>query len=235
MQQNRLVTMTLTMFILLGISWAGTSRTEEVKRTQAAAAVLDDIMATPDKGIPEEIMESAQCVAIVPSMLNGGFIVGARYGKGVATCRTESGWSAPVPLRVVGGSGGFQIGGEAVDLVMIIMNKGGMHDLLSSKFKLGADVSAAAGPVGRHAEGTTDWKMRAKVLTYSRSRGIFAGVALDGAPITQDWDSTRAFYGRKVPFDLILTDQVPPPQGSREFLEAVKKYAAEANRAEARP
>lgn len=235
MQRHRLLAMILTMFIMLGNSWAGTSRTQEVRRTQAAATVLDEIMATPDKGIPEEIMESAECVAVVPSMLNGGFIVGARYGKGVATCRTESGWSAPVPLQIAGGSGGLQIGGEAVDLVMIVTNKNGLHDLLSSKFKLGADISAAAGPVGRHAEGTTDWKMRAKVLTYSRSRGIFAGVALDGAAITQDWDSTRAFYGRRVPFDLILTDQVAPPEGSREFLVAVKKYAAEANRAAARP
>ncbi len=226
MLRRKLIGTTLSALMLLGISSASTTRREEVKRTRAAATVLNEIMATPDKGIPEEIMESAQCVAVVPSMLNGGFVVGARYGKGVATCRTDSGWSAPVPIQIAGGSGGFQIGGEAVDLVMIITNKNGLHDLLSSKFKLGADASAAAGPVGRHAEGNTDWKMRAKVLTYSRSRGIFAGVALDGAAITQDADSTRALYGHLIPFDTILAGRIPSPEGSHTFLEAVKKYAA---------
>jgi SH3 domain-containing YSC84-like protein 1 len=234
MQRHRLTLVILSIFILLGVSSAGTDRTDEVKRIRAAANVLDEIMATPDKGIPEEIMESAECVAVVPSMLNGGFIFGARYGKGVATCRTESGWSPPVPLQVAGGSWGLQIGGEAVDLVMIIMNKNGMHDLLSSKLKLGADVSAAAGPVGRHAEGTTDWKMRAKVLTYSRARGIFAGISLNGAALTQDEDSTISLYGSRVPFDTILAGKVAAPEGSQVFLEAVKKYATEAKSTEAK-
>jgi lipid-binding SYLF domain-containing protein len=201
---------------------------EEIRRMDAAATVLNEVMGTPDKGIPEEIMESAKCVAVVPSMLQGGFVVGASYGKGVATCKTPTGWSAPAPFRIVGGSVGFQIGGEATDLVMVIMNDKGMRNLLSSKFKLGADASVAAGPVGRHAGGDTDWKMRAEVLSYSRARGVFAGIALDGAAITQDEDETRALYGSKVPFTQILTGSIPPPSGSDSFLTTVKKYTAEA-------
>jgi SH3 domain-containing YSC84-like protein 1 len=201
---------------------------EEVRRMDAAATVLNEIMGTPDKGIPEEIMESAKCLAVVPSMLGGGFIVGANYGKGVATCRTATGWSAPAPFRIAGGSFGFQIGGEAVDVVMIVMNDKGMRDLLSSKFKLGADASVAAGPVGRHAEGDTDWKMRAEVLSYSRARGIFAGVALNGAAITQDGDETRVLYGEKASFEQILKGNVAAPAGSDTFLATVSKYSAQA-------
>ncbi len=201
---------------------------EEVRRMDAAASVLNEIMGTPDKGIPEEILASAKCVAVVPSMLKGGFIVGANYGKGVATCRTATGWSAPAPFRVAGGSFGFQIGGEAVDVVMIVMNDKGMRNLLSSKFKLGADASVAAGPVGRHAEGDTDWKMRAEVLSYSRARGVFAGVALNGAAITQDEDETRALYGDKASFEQVLAGKVAPPAGSDTFLATVRKYSAQA-------
>src|SRR5215471_1771211 len=140
-------------------AWAGDekgSAEEELHRMDAAATVLNEVMATPDKGIPQEVMESTKCVAVVPSMKKGGFVVGASYGKGVATCRTATGWSAPAPFRIAGGSFGLQIGGEAVDLVMLIMNDKGMRNLLNSKFKLGADASVAAGPVGRHAEGDTD-------------------------------------------------------------------------------
>src|SRR5215469_15277366 len=144
-------------------------------RIQSAANVLNEIMSAPDKGIPEEILSSAKCVAVVPSLLKGGFIFGGAHGKGVATCRTADGWSAPAPFTVTGGSFGLQIGVQGVDLVMVIMNDKGMQALLSSKFKLGADASAAAGPVGRHAEASTDWKMKAEVLTYSRARGLFAG------------------------------------------------------------
>src|SRR5882757_10652183 len=157
----------------------------EVKRVQAAATVLDQIMGTPDKGIPREVLESAKCVAVVPSMIKGGFIIGARYGKGLATCRTSNGWSAPAPISIAGGSWGLQFGGEAVDLVMLIMNDRGMEHLLSSKFKLGAEGSVAAGPVGRQAEATTDWKMKSEVLSYSRSRGVFAGLELNGAVVKQ--------------------------------------------------
>ncbi len=218
----------LLCLILVGLvpaAWAQGSRDKEVERVQSAATVLEEIMSAPDKGIPEEVIGSAQCIAIVPSLLKGGFVVGGAYGKGVTTCRTASGWSAPAFFRVEGGSFGFQIGGQAVDLVMLIMNEQGMRNLLSSKFELGADASAAAGPVGRHAEAATDWKMRAEVLTYSRARGLFAGVSLNGAVVKQDKDDTRDFYGRMVPFRTILTGEIAPPEGSQPLLAAVRKYA----------
>lgn len=199
----------------------------EVKRVQSAATVVDEIMGTPDKGIPREILESAKCVAVVPSMIKGGFIVGARYGKGVATCRTKTGWSAPAPLTIAGGSWGLQFGGEAVDVVMLVMNDKGMQNLLASKFKLGAEGSAAAGPVGRQAEANTDWKMRAEVLTYSRARGIFAGLELNGAVIKQDDDDTRVLYGKMVPFKTILAGTVAAPAGTHRFVETISKYAVE--------
>jgi len=197
-------------------------------RVQAAADVLDEIQGAPDKGIPQEVLGSAECVAVVPSMLKGGFIVGAKYGRGLASCRTAKGWSAPAFFVVTGGSFGFQIGGQAVDLVMLIMNKDGMKHLLSSEFELGADASVAAGPVGRHAEGNTDWKMRAEVLTYSRARGLFAGVTLNGASIKQDKDSTREFYGRMVPFRTSLVGEIDPPVGANAFLATLAKWAQEA-------
>jgi SH3 domain-containing YSC84-like protein 1 len=198
-------------------------------RLQAAATVLDEIESAPDQGIPEEVLGSAECVAVVPSLLKGGFIVGGRYGRGVASCRGEKGWSAPAFFAVTGGSVGFQIGGQAVDLVMLIMNKEGMNNLLSSKFQLGADASVAAGPVGRHAEGQTDWKMRAQVLTYSRARGVFAGVTLNGARVNQDKDSTREFYGRMVPFKTALTGEIAAPEGANPFLTTLAKWAQKAS------
>jgi lipid-binding SYLF domain-containing protein len=162
---------------------------------------------------------------VVPSMLKGGFIVGARYGRGVASCRTPKGWSAPAFMVVEGGSFGLQIGGQAVDLVMLIMNQDGMKNLLSSKFKLGADASVAAGPVGRHAAADTDWKLRAQVLSYSRARGVFAGLELSGAAIKQDKDSTRDFYGRMVPFRTSLQGTVDAPAGAYPFLQTLSKWA----------
>src|SRR6204780_457559 len=192
-------------------------------RLQAAADVLNEIQAAPDKGIPQEVLGSAECVAVVPSMLKGGFIVGAKYGRGLASCRTPKGWSAPAFFLVTGGSFGFQIGGQAVDLVMLIMNKDGMQHLLSSKFALGADASVAAGPVGRHAEGNTDWKMRAQVLTYSRARGVFAGVSLNGAVLKQDKDSTREFYGHMMSSKAALTGEVGPPPAANSFLTILSK------------
>lgn len=206
-------------------AWAAGDRDKVVDRVDSAATVLDEIMAAPDKGIPEEVIGSAQCIGVVPSLLKGGFIVGAAYGKGVVTCRTDKGWSAPAFFRVEGGSFGLQIGGQAVDLVMLVMNDAGMRNLLSSKFKIGADASAAAGPVGRHAEAATDWKMRAELLTYSRARGLFAGISLNGSVVKQDKDDTRNFYGRMVSFRSILTGVVAPPAGSEPLLKAAAKYA----------
>lgn len=201
-----------------------------VDRVQAAANVLNEIQGAPDQGIPSEILSSAECVAVMPSMLKGGFIVAAHYGRGVASCRNQKGWSAPAFFVVEGGSVGFQIGGQAVDLVMLIMNKEGMSHLLSSKFQLGADASVAAGPVGRQAAADTDWKMRAQVLTYSRARGVFAGVSLDGARIKQDKDSTRDFYGRMVPFKTSLTGKIQPPDTAQPFLSTLAKWAQEASK-----
>lgn len=206
---------------------------EQVKRMNASAEVMNEIMETPDKGIPEELLDSAKCVAIIPSMVKIGFVFGGRHGRGIATCRTSSGWSAPAPFSVTGGSWGLQIGGEAVDVVMLVMNDKGMERMLSSKFKIGADASAAAGPVGRHVEGETDWKMRAEVLTYSRARGAFAGVTVNGASITQDKDGTRILYGRMIPSAQILTGKVKPPAGSQKFLSAVRKYGSNGQTEEA--
>src|SRR6266436_701894 len=194
-------------------------------RVEAAGTVLDEIESAPDTGIPEEVLASAECVAVVPSLLKGGFIIAARYGRGVASCRTATGWSAPAFIFTSGGSVGFQIGGQAIDLVMLIMNQDGLRNLLSSKFQLGADASVAAGPVGRHAAADTDWKMRAQVLTYSRARGVFAGISLSGAVIKQDKDATRDFYGRMVPFRTSLTGKVEAPQTAYPFLNTLAKWA----------
>jgi len=221
------ILLVLLTFTVCGSAFAAED-TKTSDRVQAAASVLDEIMGTPDKAIPEEVLKSAECVAVVPSLLKGGFVVGARYGRGVASCRTDKGWSAPAFFTVSGGSFGFQIGGQAIDLVMLIMNKNGMKNLLESQFQLGADASAAAGPVGRHAEGNTDWKMRAEVLTYSRARGLFAGVTLNGAMVKQDKDSTREFYGRMVPTRTSLTGLVEPPKDSQPFLESLYKWSKQA-------
>src|SRR5580658_8106588 len=201
--------------------------TKAADRVQAAADVLNEIQGAPDSGIPQEVLGSAECVAVVPSMLKGGFIVAANYGRGLASCRTPKGWSSPAFFTVAGGGVGFQIGGQAVDLVMLIMNDNGMKNLLSSKFQLGADASVAAGPVGRHAEGSTDWKMRAQVLTYSRARGVFAGVSLNGAVVKQDKDSTREFYSRMVSFKALLNGDVEPPPAANP-LSTLAKWAQEA-------
>ena len=208
---------------------ADKDETKATDRIKAAGTVLDEIESAPDQGIPEEVLGSAECVAVVPSMLKGGFIVGARYGKGVASCRTPKGWSAPAFFSVKGGSFGLQIGGQAVDLVMLIMNKKGMDNLLASKFKLGADASVAAGPVGRHAAADTDWKLRAQVLSYSRARGVFAGLELNGAAVDQDKDSTREFYGRMVPFKTSLTGTIEAPEGAYPFLSVLSKWAKTAS------
>ena len=227
---KKLLALTLIVFSC-SFTFAADDQAKESKaadRVQSAADVLNEIQGAPDKGIPQEVLGAAECVAVVPSMLKGGFVVAGKYGRGLASCRTEKGWSAPAFFVLEGGSFGFQIGGQAVDLVMLIMNKDGMKHLLSSQFALGADASVAAGPVGRHAEGNTDWKMRAEVLTYSRARGLFAGVSLNGAVIKQDKDSTREFYGRMVPFSTSLTGTIEPPPGSNTFLGTLAKWAQEA-------
>lgn len=219
----------MVVLSLCSFSFAADDKdTKVTDRVQAASDVLNEIESAPDSGIPEEILSRAECVAVVPSMLKGGFIVGAKYGRGLASCRTPKGWSAPAFFTVTGGSFGFQIGGQAVDLVMLIMNKDGVQNLLSSQFALGADASVAAGPVGRHAEGNTDWKMRAQVLTYSRARGVFAGVSLNGAVIKQDKDSTRDFYDHMVTTKASLTGEIEAPAAASPFLTTLAKWAQQA-------
>lgn len=221
----------LCVFLCSCVSFAESA----AERAESAATVLNEIMAAPDKGIPEEILGSAKCVAVVPGLLKGGFFLGGAHGRGMATCHTADGWSAPAPFTITGGSFGLQIGLQGVDLVMLIMNERGMQALLSSRFKLGADASAAAGPVGRHAEAATDWKLHSEVLTYSRARGLFAGITINGAAIRQDDDSTREIYGRMVPFKSILTGAVPTPQGGEPFISAVRKATDNATGAAAPP
>ena len=218
----------LTILSLGALSWAASAREDATNRLGNAAGVLHEIMAAPDQGIPEEVLEHAKCVAVVPHLVKGGFIFGAKGGKGVATCRTANGWSAPAFFTVSGGSWGLQIGVEAVDLVMIIQNEKGMQHLLSNKFQLGADASAAAGPVGRHASANTDWKMDTEVLTYSRAKGAFAGLTLEGASVRQDDDSRRAVYGRKVTTRATLLGHVPAPFAARPFISAVRDAQAQA-------
>jgi SH3 domain-containing YSC84-like protein 1 len=211
------------------MGWAQNSndKSDIQKRLDASADVINQIMGT-DKSIPDKIMSSADCIAVVPSLVKVAFVFGGRHGKGVATCRTANGWSAPAPITVTGGSWGLQIGAQAVDLVMLVMNEKGMDQLLTSKFNVGAGAAAAAGPVGREGSANTDWKMKSEILTYSRSRGVFAGIDLSGASITQDKDETRILYGKMVPFSDLLRGRVPPPQGSQTFMAAVKRYSREA-------
>jgi len=225
---KKLLLLAVVAMIPAGL-WAQGDRANTVERVQAAGTVINEIMNAPDSRIPDEIFDSAKCIAVVPSMLKGAFLFGAQYGKGVASCRTEKGWSAPAFFRVTGGSFGFQIGGQAVDLIMVVMNDEGMQNLLSSKFKIGADASAAAGPIGRQAQGATDWKMRAQILTYSRARGIFAGISLDGAVVMQGKDDTRAFYGRMVPFKTLLTGALPVPQDAQPFIGSLDKHILSAS------
>jgi lipid-binding SYLF domain-containing protein len=223
-----LLALSAGLLLIGSVSWAADEKdqSEIEKRIKNAATVLDEIMAVKEKAIPDKIMSDAECVAVVPSMVKIAVGFGGNHGRGVATCKTANGWSAPAPFSITGGSWGLQIGGQAVDLVMLVMNQKGMTALLSSKFKVGADASAAAGPVGRQAAADTDWKMKSEVLTYSRARGVFAGIDLNGSRIAQDQDETRVLFGKMVPFADILEGKIQPPNGSEPFLAAVKKYTS---------
>jgi len=223
------VTLSASVLLFANLGWAAGDKDQSdiQKRIQNAADVLNEIMAVKDKAIPDKIMADAECVAVVPSMVKIAIGIGGNHGKGVATCKTPTGWSAPAPFTIAGGSWGLQIGGQAIDLVMLVMNQKGMDAMLSSKFNIGADASAAAGPVGRESAAGTDWKMKAEVLTYSRARGIFAGIDLNGSRIAQDQDETRLLFGKMVPFADILSGKVTRPDGSEPFLSAVRKYATQ--------
>lgn len=217
------------VLLFASMGWAADNDQSDIgKRLDNSAKVFTEIMSTPDRGIPAKVLDDAKCIAVIPSMVKIAIGFGGSHGKGVATCRLANGsWSAPVPMTITGGSWGLQLGGQAIDLVMLAMNQQGMDHLLSSKFKIGADASAAAGPVGRDAAADTDWKMKAEILSYSRARGIFAGIDLNGAGVTQDKDETHILYGKFIPSSDILTGKVRPPAAAHEFLSTIKKYTSE--------
>src|SRR5690349_7803031 len=221
---KRIIVFVLVLFAG-ALSWAGEQKKDVSERLQMSSDVLSQISAAPDKGIPQEVLDSAKCIAVVPHLVKGGFVFGGKHGRGVATCRTAEGWSAPAFISVGGGSAGLQIGVEGVDLIMLIMNDKGMEQLLSSKFQVSGEGSAAAGPVGRHASAGTDWKLDTQMLTYSRSKGAFAGLTLEGAVIQQDSDSTTAVYGKDVPFRSVLLGKVPTPDMARSFVQSVTTAA----------
>lgn len=231
-------TMSLLLISVMGMfgtyAFAGSAREDSVDRLQKSVAVLHAIMSTPDKGIPEEVLNNAKCILVVPNLIKGGFVFGGKHGRGVATCRTAEGWSAPAFVSVGGGSWGLQIGVEGVDLVMLVMNDQGFQHLLSSKFELTGEGSVAAGPVGRHASAGTDWKMNTEMLTYSRSKGVFAGLTLEGAVVKQDNDSTRAIYGKHMMFRNILSGKAVTPRSADAFLKAVSDAGQQAKIAEAK-
>ncbi len=216
------------MLSLGTLCWAGSAPEDATDRLENATSVMHEIMGMPDKGIPQEVLEHAKCIAVIPHMVKGGFIFGAKEGKGVATCRTANGWSAPAFITISGGSWGLQIGAEAVDVVMIFQNDKAMQRLLSSNFQIGADTSAAAGPVGRHAEAGTDWKLDTEILTYSRAKGAFAGLTLEGASFRQDSDSRHAIYGSNVTTRALLLGKVPVPPVAQPFVAEVRGAKAEA-------
>jgi Uncharacterized conserved protein len=224
----------LLVLIFAGsMAFAASAREEATERLQKATEVLHQLTDTPDRGIPEEVLSGAKCIVIVPHLVKGGFIVGGKHGKGVASCRTASGWSAPAFITVGGGSWGMQIGVEGVDLVMLVMNDRGLEHLLSSKFELSGEGSAAAGPVGRHASAGTDWKMNAEVLTYSRSKGAFAGLTLEGAVVQKDDDSTLGVYGTDASYRSILMGNVPTPPAAQSFVDTITSVMSGARRQEA--
>jgi lipid-binding SYLF domain-containing protein len=224
----------ITLLFVASAAFAASAREDSIERLQMATGVLTQIMDAPDKGIPEEVLDNAKCVVVVPHLVKGGFIIGGKHGRGVASCRTATGWSAPAFVSVGGGSWGLQIGVEGVDLVMLVMNEQGLQHLLSSKFQISGEGSAAAGPVGRHASAGTDWKLNTEMLTYSRSKGAFAGLTLEGAVIEKDDDSTTAVYGSNEPFRSILAGKVATPAVAKDFVHAISRAGRQARAAEAK-
>jgi len=220
----------LAALSLSSMGWADSSESRQatIDRMQKASQVLHEIMSTPDKGIPDEVMEHAKCIAVVPDLVKGGFIFGGEGGQGVATCRTAHGWSAPAFFNIAGGSWGLQIGLEGIQLVLVAENAQGMQDLLSSKFEIGAGASVAAGPVGRHVSADTNWKLNSELLTYSRAKGVFAGLTLHGAVITRDKDAMDSMYGPNVSSRMVLDGKVRTPSAAHPFLVEVRRADDEA-------
>jgi SH3 domain-containing YSC84-like protein 1 len=201
---------------------------EPVNRLDEAAAVFGEVMAAPDKGIPDDLLQNAHCIVIVPGLKTAAFLVGGKFGKGYISCRNRSGagWSAPGTVRIEGGSVGFQVGGSSTDLIMLVMNERGVDKLLSSKFTLGAEGSVAAGPVGRTATAQTDAQMHAEILSWSRSQGLFAGLALEGATLRQDLDDNSTLYGRRLENRQIVSTGVRAPRSAARLLVLLNKYSA---------
>jgi SH3 domain-containing YSC84-like protein 1 len=214
-----------------GAASAASSKGNLQDRVDAAKTVLDQIMQAKDSTIPSNILRQATCVGVVPSMIKGAFVFGAQYGQGVVTCRTGHGWSGPVFIRMAGGSWGLQVGGQATDLILVAVNDKGFQDLLKNKFKIGGDASAAAGPVGRAGQASTDWKMNAELLSYSRNKGLFAGISLDGTSVSQNSEDTETYYGAPQSFENVLKGNVPVPAGSVDFVRAVARYFTQAREA----
>jgi lipid-binding SYLF domain-containing protein len=217
-----------SLAFLVTLTAVASDREDDVKRTHKAAEVFKDIMNTPDQGIPHDLLQSAKCIAIIPGDVKFAFIFGGSYGRGLATCRTGHGWSAPMFVAIDGGSVGYQIGGSSTDLVMLFMNDHALQSLMSDKFKLGADASVAAGPVGRSAAAGTDLKLNAEILSYSRSKGVFVGVSLDGAVMQADKSGDKATYGDDVDRHEILRGKVAVPASARSLLREIGGYAQEA-------
>jgi lipid-binding SYLF domain-containing protein len=231
MDMKKAITRVCLSILLTSTAFAASTKGDLQSRIDAAKVVLDQIMAAADATVPSDILRSATCVAVVPGMVKGAFLVGAQYGQGVVTCRTGHGWSAPVFIRMAGGSFGFQIGGQETDLILIAVNDRGMQDLLKDKFKIGGDASAAAGPVGRAGTASTDWKMSAELLSYSRAKGLFAGIDLDGTSVSQNKEDTQLYYGAPEDFDQILGGSVPVPAGAVAFVRDVAQYFVKAKAA----
>jgi lipid-binding SYLF domain-containing protein len=224
----RFLTLTLLMAAAAIPAFAASGRQLDVDRIRSSRFAFEDIMNAPDKGIPQELLGSAKCVAIIPGEKTAAFVFGGSYGRGLVTCRTGDNWSAPAFLMVSGGSFGFQIGGSSTDIVMIFRNRGGMDRLLSDKFKVGADASAAAGPVGRHAAAATDAELHAEILTYSRSRGVFAGVSLNGAVVKPDRSADIAMYGADIEPVSLLDGHVKIPAEAQGLIEVIARNVREA-------
>jgi len=205
-------------------AYAASTMADLNDRMEKAREIIDQLSQTPDKGVPDSIIRKAVCVAVVPSLKKAAFVVGGQYGQGVVTCRTGHGWSGPVFIRMAGGSFGFQIGAQGTDLVLVAVNQKGMQDLLRSKFKIGGDAAATAGPVGRNAQASTSANMSAELLTYSRSKGVFAGIDLDGTSVSQNQDDTNVLYGGNHGYNTILSGQVAVPPSARPFVRTVARY-----------
>jgi lipid-binding SYLF domain-containing protein len=216
------------LFAMTSSAFAASSKDDLQARIDSAKTVLEQIMAAQDKSIPLNILQQATCVGVVPGLIKGAFVFGGQYGQGVVTCRTGHGWSAPVFLRMAGGSFGFQIGGQSTDLVLVAVNDKGFQDLLKNKFKIGGDASAAAGPVGRSGQASTDWKMNAELLSYSRNKGLFAGIDLDGTSVSQNREDTELYYGGPQDFQNVLKGNVEVPAGAIPFVKAVAQYFVQA-------